>query len=279
MSNPDPQAQATGNAASLSAGDILGVSDTAQVERNVETSKPDTLTDTTDNQAQATGEAGQPGEQKLLAGKFKTVDELEKGYENLQSLLGRKGLLQLPGDEGKDKQPEVANVAPDSTQTLDLEKINESFKQSFEQNPLLTLQQLLQAQVSRIVAPIQEQVASQRMQAEMMRLAAQHEDFVELSPRISEVLKKRPYLQQIVRVHPEAIEDAYRIAKSELAAEVAQAAKEAGRVEGQQAAKVKASAATAPVSSQQMPQEETPEDKILNGIFGISEKKQGIYDY
>jgi hypothetical protein len=279
MSNPDPQAQATGNAASLSAGDILGVSDTAQVERNVETSKPDTLTDTTDNQAQATGEAGQPGEQSLLAGKFKTVDELEKGYENLQSLLGRKGLLQLPGDEGKDKQPEVANVAPDSTQTLDLEKINESFKQSFEQNPLLTLQQLLQAQVSRIVAPIQEQVASQRLQAETMRLAAQHEDFVELSPRISEVLKKRPYLQQIVRVHPEAIEDAYRIAKSELAAEVAQAAKEAGRVEGQQAAKVKASAATAPVSSQQMPQEETPEDKILRGIFGISGEKQGMYDY
>ena len=53
----------------------------------------------------------QDGGEKLLAGKFKTPEELEKGYQNLVTLLGKQGKVD---DKGNPVEPPKADPKPNT---------------------------------------------------------------------------------------------------------------------------------------------------------------------
>lgn len=84
---------------------------------------------------------------KLLAGKYKTVDELVNGYQNLQR------------EFTKSRQPQGQQQPAMQTpvQPVGTEEQSKQFWEVFQQNPLGTMQYLIENAVAARTAPIHEQ--------------------------------------------------------------------------------------------------------------------------
>ena len=92
------------------------------------------------------------GKEELLAGKYKTVDELVKGYKNL--------LREYTKTKQEQKQMQSQTQLQVPAQQPYNQDYNEIFRQYFEQDPIGTLQFMLkdivQGAVQQHIAPIQE---------------------------------------------------------------------------------------------------------------------------
>lgn len=84
---------------------------------------------------------------KLLAGKYKTVDELVNGYQNLQR------------EFTKSRQPQGQQQPATQTpvQPVGTPEQSQQFHELFQQNPLGTIQYLIENAVAARTAPINEQ--------------------------------------------------------------------------------------------------------------------------
>ena len=209
------------------------------------------------------------GAEVLYAGKYKTPDELEKAYLGLRKVMAQKGpITEMPAGEGRAVQP--AQPAPAGQSW---EQVNEDFRQAFEQNPLGTVFQLIQT----YLLPQQEAASQTAVKMETYRLAAQYpEEFTELQPKIGRLLGEYPYLRQVVHAHPEVLELLFKTVRSDLAGEAVQAAKEAGREEGAQGQQARAGGVTAPASARKEPTKKTPQEQLLDELFGEQQKK-GVF--
>jgi hypothetical protein len=95
--------------------------DTAEVQEAVEVGSPEydqQMADKVDQQQEDLGNIGQTDEEVMLAGKYKSVEELEKAYENLQSKLGEQKESDEESNEevtesqdGDSKESEAKEVA------------------------------------------------------------------------------------------------------------------------------------------------------------------------
>jgi len=226
-------------------------------------------------QAPPSAEGGHPGSggtPKKWAGKYDSPEELEKGYLELRRLLSARGALPDKEAAAQQQQQQVAGVQPPQ---IDWDAVNESFRRSFEQNPFLTVSQLAQYLALQAIAPVMEELAEWRLERQMLELAADNPDFVDLAPKVKDMIGSDPELRALVRQNPKLLDLVYRAAKATLASEVAQAAKESGRQEAAELNRQKAAASTAPASTRKELQKKSPEEEILDRIFG-SERK-GIY--
>jgi hypothetical protein len=75
----------------------------------------------------------QDAEQGLLAGKFKTAEELERGYQELQSLLGKKG-SEVPEQEETEEETEDE----DTEEEFDAAAVVASISQEYTENGALS---------------------------------------------------------------------------------------------------------------------------------------------
>jgi hypothetical protein len=81
----------------------------------------------------------------LLAGKYKNVDELLKGYQNLQR------------EFTKSRQPQSQQPGQQTPAAVGTPEQSQQFMQMFQQNPLGTMQYLIDNAVAARTAPINEQ--------------------------------------------------------------------------------------------------------------------------
>lgn len=258
----------------------LGAQGVLGAEPLATATEPPSSATTGQNQAPpAGGHPGEGQEPKKYAGRYDNVEDLEQGYLELRRHLSKQGTQDILGAvTGKPGEATQQPTVAQPQQPVDWSSVNESFRQSFEQNPLGTLQQLVQHLVMQGVQPLYESVTQQTLRTEAMRLAAQYPDFDTISPRIAKLLSEKPYLRQLVQSNPEALESVYQMARSALAAEALEAAKAAGREEGAQAAGVKAHGQTLPGGARKESKKPTIEEQIIQSIMGADSGTKSLFE-
>lgn len=78
----------------------------------------------------------QESEQQLLAGKFKSAEELERGYQELQQLLGKKGSEST--DEESEEEAESEEEESDDEEEFDAAAVVAAISQEYAENGALS---------------------------------------------------------------------------------------------------------------------------------------------
>jgi hypothetical protein len=228
----------------------------------------DTL-DTAGDEAQqqdGSGEVvGAEKQEKLYAGKYKTVEELEKAYTNMV----RKGtqlamqLAEIRKNQNNQQQPQNVQQVQPQQAGIPGQAINNDVLQQLAPVVVPLMQQ---------VRALQEQQQHIAMQAEVSRLRSTYEDFDEVAPILPKLFEATPQLFNL----PNPIETAYFIAKSQFATEQLQNVyNEATK----QAYNSKAAKQKAVTEGQQSRANEStsPEEEIAQSIVKMARKDGSIF--
>ena len=127
------------------------------------------------------GEQIQESEQQLLAGKFKSAEELERGYQELQQLLGKKGAEPQtdegePTDEPEEEEPEEAEEEDEFDAAAVVASIREEFAANGELSAetIAELEQLSALDVAALF--LQAGVSSQESEPQAKALTKEEAD-------------------------------------------------------------------------------------------------------
>jgi hypothetical protein len=247
-----------------------------------------TSAETTANQ-QAEGADGSVSQQqtastettdKLLAGKFRSVEDLERAYAEAQKLIGRKTVdaaeaAKVLGSANESGSATTGGqqVAPQSraegqqvAQAAGGDELEQWFTktaQTYGTARALTLltqhtaQQSAQAMLAQTLQPLNDQMASdqqtrnqERLESAIDRLAKEHEDFDVLLPDMKTFLDEHPrYRKELaeastIRDKQEVLDVVYSRVKTTKGKNAAAASKAAGAVEQRQRDQMKAAAVT-----------------------------------
>jgi len=150
---------------------------------------------------------------KLYAGRYKSVEELENAYKNLQS-FSTKVAQELANY--KKQQSQQNEQLPQQSQQFQqnqqvqtqFDEINRAFIMSFQQNPVGTIQQLIQHATQQVVQPLAKEM---EIKTGIAELSTKYPDFPKLAPKTIEVLRNMPDLWNI----PNTLEVAYKLAKAD----------------------------------------------------------------
>ena len=204
-----------------------------------------------------------PGQgEELLAGKFKTQDELAKGYLELQKKFTQTAM------QAKQQPNQQTTQQPDNA---DMEEV---FWNQFQTNPLATMQYLIDNVVSQKTAPItarEQEAALGRLMdpiAKEFKQVRTEEGMNQLFEKIGEIATEMGNPQLAHNPSPRIL----RLAAQELygdgKAAMFKNAKEAGRQEAEEARRNKQSVSVN-VNSKKKSQEapKSAADMIKEGIF------------
>lgn len=223
---------------------------------------------------------------KRYAGKYETVEELEKAYKELEKKLGsqeriaRKKEIEeifaaLRGIKGPDKQPEQKTEKQD--ELPDPEEWLENFYKEGPKAVDARIERKLQAMLAEQLAPVYNFMTQMNYERQLQALSAKAEDLGNYLDDMGELISQYP---EIAR-HPNGMELAYRLAKlmrgEAEVTEVKKKAKEEGRREAMEKL-----GARMPGSKGGMRRSDTskksPEDIIRERTFGNMKEKQGLWD-
>lgn len=189
-------------------------------------------TSTTVKGAESSGEVS-GNEEKLILGKFKSQEDLERAYrqlegfstKNAQQLAELRKQAQTPAP----RQP-VGQGMPPQVQATAISDLNTQFTERFINDPVGTLQAVVGSMLGNQIAPLQQQQKDHELKLEMAAMGAKYGDFYTLGDQIQEVYKANPALWNL----PNSLEMAYKIAKADYGADALKRAREAGRAEASQ---------------------------------------------
>ena len=199
-------------------------------------------------------------EEKRLAGKFNSPEELEKAYKELESKFGQ------TSQEKANLQKAFEQLAPVFNENLDTEQpISEI------EDPEKRLESLVFKATSRAMAPQQANLAIER-------LVVKHPDFSNYIDDIKGVLQEMP---QLLDNKETGLERAYRIAKADRFEQEKSRAKEDGKKEAYQSianksisgveGASKAGERKGPLSAAEFSKLSTEEkEKIISELPGVS---------
>lgn len=151
-------------------------------------------------------------QEKLLAGKFKSQDDLEKAYKELESKYGH------TAQERADLQKTLETLAP----IFEEAQVEQPVSSMEDSDPQTELKNIVRSAVSEVMAPQQANLAIEK-------LATKHPDFSEYVDDIMQVVKEMPEL--ITRDKAAGLERAYKIAKADRFEAEKLQAKEEGKKE------------------------------------------------
>lgn len=253
-----------------------------------------------EGEAGATEEAAQEkeapqqeqAEQQPLLGKFKTVDDLARSYQELERKLGTRdtekeqlrqqiamlqgylqALPQIVGQQVPQATQAVqgqAKAEPDEHDKLlqDFEQMYPGITKAFEKRYERLLAQRLgevDKKVAATLAPVQQFMTQEQYNRQALQLAAKYPDFKELAQDMMQVYEEQPILAAL----PQGMEMAYQVAKARRTVAATQAAQAATE---KQAARLPGS--TGPRAAKPV----DPEKQFLEQIFGSSGEPRGIFD-
>jgi hypothetical protein len=194
---------------------------------------------------------------KLFAGKYKTVEEMEKAY-----LEAQKSHTKMSMELAQMKK----NTNPQETSKEPKEQ-NFDWDGSYKQDPVRTTYLMIQSMIQDAVKGISGQIEPIKTNYELSRsldeIIGKYPDFAEYADKAIEVLEKSPELYNL----PNYLDIAYRLAKVEDIQTKAETAFEAGKnaaydLDQQKEKKVFDNKSTKDEAQL------TPEEKILKGIMG-----------
>ena len=250
-----------------------------------------------DFEEQATGPEGQPEgsaedtseepeqtEGEPLLGKFKSVDDLVKSYQELERKLGsrdeekeqlRQQLYMLQGYLQALPQMGQQQPTPEQQQAKDeYDELLAEFEQLYpgltkamirqQEKALSERLQQIEQKVGQAVAPVQQFMMQEHFNRQALELAAKYSDFKDYAQDMMQIYQTQPMLAAM----PDGMETAYQMAKARHVVAASQTAQtEAGKA-----------AARLPGSSGARTAKPTdPEKAFLADIFGSGEPT-GIFD-
>lgn len=223
----------------------------------------------------------QPDEEpgQLFAGKFKTPQDMETAYVNLQKKMGEMGnhIAQL-----RRQSPQPQGQGPSPQQ---VEEYNTRFWDDFQRSPLETLanvmQTMIQQQVSPMIQPLQSVAAEKHIDRAVTGMSditdadgvQIYPDAAELAPLIKQTLLENEHLWSA----PNALDIVYSIAKGKGAMEAVNHARQAGLDEGYKNAAVKKmGSVTGTKAKSKTTPKLSPEDAVLADIMSV--RRGGLFE-
>lgn len=246
----------------------------------------------------ATEEAAQEQEtpqeqQQLILGKFKSVDDLAKSYDELQRKLGARdeekeqlrqqlamlqGYLQalpqlmgqqVPQVQQVQGQPQAQAAVDEHEKVLhELEELYPGLTKAIEKrSERLVSERLsqLEKKLSETLTPVQQFMTQEYFNRQALQLAGKYPDFREVAQDMMAVYQEQPMLAAL----PNSMEVAYQIAKARKTLAATQATQTATE---KQAARIPGS--TGPRAAKPADLEK----QFLEQIFGNSNEPKGIFD-
>ena len=227
---------------------------------------------------------GEPLQGEPLLGKFKSVDDLVKSYQELERKLGsrdeekeqlRQQLYMLQGYLQALPQMGQQQPTPEQQQAKDeYDELLAEFEQLYpgltkamirQQEKVMSerLQQIEQ-KVGQAVAPVQQFMMQEHFNRQALELAAKYPDFKDYAQDMMQIYQTQPMLAAM----PDGMETAYQIAK---ARHVVAASQTAQTEAGKAAARLPGSSGARTAKPQDA------EKAFLADIFGSGEPT-GIFD-
>lgn len=244
--------------------------------------QPEGSTEDTSEEPEQT--EGEPLQGEPLLGKFKSVDDLVKSYQELERKLGsrdeekeqlRQQLYMLQGYLQALPQMGQQQPTPEQQQAKDeYDELLAEFEQLYpgltkalirQQEKLMSerLQQIEQ-KVGQAVAPLQQFMMQEHFNRQALELAAKYPDFKDYAQDMMQIYQTQPLLAAM----PDGMETAYQMAK---ARHVVAASQTAQTEAGKAAARLPGSSGARTAKPQDA------EKAFLEDIFGSGEPT-GIFD-
>lgn len=250
-----------------------------------------------DFEEQATGPEGQPEgsaedtseepeqtEGEPLLGKFKSVDDLVKSYQELERKLGsrdeekeqlRQQLYMLQGYLQALPQMGQQQPTPEQQQAKDeYDELLAEFEQLYpgltkamtrqQEKAMSERLQQIEQKVGQVVAPVQQFMMQEHFNRQALELAAKYSDFKDYAQDMMQIYQTQPMLAAM----PDGMETAYQMAK---ARHVVAASQTAQTEAGKAAARLPGSSGARTAKPQDA------EKAFLADIFGGGEPT-GIFD-
>lgn len=244
--------------------------------------QPEGSTEDTSEEPEQT--EGKPLQGEPLLGKFKSVDDLVKSYQELERKLGardeekeqlRQQLYMLQGYLQALPQMGQQQPTPEQQQAKDeYDELLAEFEQLYpgltkalirQQEKVMSerLQQIEQ-KIGQAVAPVQQFMMQEYFNRQALELAAKYPDFKDYAQDMMQIYQTQPMLAAM----PDGMETAYQMAKARHVVAASQAAQtEAG----------KAAARLPGSSGARTAKPQDAEKAFLEDIFGSGEPT-GIFD-
>lgn len=213
--------------------------------------------------------------ERLYAGRFKSVEDLEKSYKSLQSQL-TPILQQLRNkQEGQPIVPAAVNA-----QGVPNELANSpEFQQIAATNPAMAaqivanyIQQKQQQQITQVMSPVQRQIKDMEIKMEVLNLRASLPDFDEFAPELPVVFNENPWLWNT----NEPVKTAYKLLKADKLTASSEEVTKARKAAAEEVRKQKKAAGAEKQKGKRHTKKVTPEEQIANDIIGVTQKKNAF---
>ena len=229
----------------------------------------------------APGEAGQGEAQQLILGKFRSPDEVYKAYQNLEPQLTRvtqensrlrAQLLGSPQPAAQPGQPAEPARAPGQPQPLTDEALDTMWAQSPLQAINAVVAHAIESQVKPLIAPIQTVQQTLARQAwagrvdTMLKDSQAYPGFEQLIPQITEIVQSNPFLLNLPE--GQGLEWAYHRALGVALPSLTAGAQQMGIQAAYAGIAAKGAALVEGGTARQPTVQKTPEEQIVDGIFG-----------
>lgn len=250
----------------------MGIFDDALLD-NLEEKQEKEQVEAQEGENEALEEQGEPQEEqeKLILGKFKSVEELAKAYKELEKKLGK------DAEEKAALRKEIEEIrklitGPKDAKEQKKEDSPEDWLERFYSEGPKLIQHMVSDMLAQHLAPIQQFMTQEYYNRQARELAAKYKDFADYVEDMEQIFNEYPEIAS----HPRGMEIAYRLAKANrLEAELPRAVEKA-QEEGKKAALEKQAARMPSSSGRKTEKAKSPEELIKESIFG-GEMPQGIF--
>ena len=220
---------------------------------------------------------------RKYAGRYDSVEQLEKGYKNLQAKMTRLLQEMRPKNAAQASQQEQTVPAQPLSTGIPLElATHPKFIELLRTNPLqagAVVAEYNARMMNRIPAqaPVQqaqrdEETAAIRTKLEVLELKTRYADFDEIAVDIPAVLEGNPWLWQ----SPAPIENAYKLVKASRVDEALSTAAAAGKQSAERKKAEKRSATMERQQAKKQQKQKSPEEAIAEDILGAGGKKNAF---
>jgi len=226
----------------------------------------ETTTEHQEYEEEAEVEPSQEEHGDLLAGKYKSVDDLVAGYKNLERQFHQSR-----------QQPQTQTQVPQD-QNIDY---NEVFWEQFRDNPLNTMQHLIDAAVNQRTAPIYEQRQTEVLSRNIQDVAKEYgqlnseEGLSQLFERVQDISQELGNPQLASNPTQRVLKMAAQELFGESKAQLYQKAKQAGRAEAEASRKSK-QGLSGPTGAKKTEQPKTQEELIRESIVNAG-RRSGLF--
>ncbi|HHY44808.1 MAG TPA: hypothetical protein GX512_03755 [Firmicutes bacterium] len=233
----------------------------------------DEAADTAGEEEATADEKAEGDKPQLIFGKYKSLEEAEKAYKNLERSFGKKSTeaarlrkeleqLRTPAKDEKTEPDPLEEVLKDPDKWME---------RLYKEGPKAVLE-IVEKAVERRTKPIEEKVATNTYMEQVRQFREEHPDLDEYAEDMAEWLKAHPKIAR----EPDALETAYKAVKFDRLMETLPSiVSEASKTKAK--ANLDKQAARMPSGGRQTAKEPTPEDALAASLLAEDRKARGIF--